>query len=489
MIWVFIKDKLLQRDLEEGVALMDETALPVVQQEICELPTIDIAVRRDRLEAMVTVTTPLDAPAVTMMQLLDKLEEAGINYGIDRAALERLIDKRSNEKITCARGTPPCVGEKATLEYHVDIESQGRPTELEDGSVDFKNINSFINIEKGQLLIEKIPPTPGIRGIDVFGLPIPAKSGKDIPMPKGKNTEVIDNCRLIAAIDGQLHITNKRIEVLPTIEVAGDVDYSTGNIDFVGNVIVRGSVQPDFSIKAVGNVEICGSVCGGMIEAGNIIIRAGIQGMNRSVIKARERLVAKFVENAMVYADQEVLVSDFVLNCSVFAGRQVIVQGKRGLVVGGCISAGEGIRIGTVGNQANVLTDLEVSTNPFLKNELQNLNEEKKRIEELSEQLQCSLTYMNKQGLDNINAKKRERYNQMEDECNGLPERIEQIRQRIVDIKDILSSLSPGKIHISDVMYPGVRVSIGPLTKIMNDSLKYLSLYAHEGEIKISSFR
>jgi len=369
------------------------------------------------------------------------------------------------------------------------VESQGRPVELEDGSVDFKNINNFLCVTEGQLLLEKIPPTLGTPGVDVIGLPIAAKPGKDISLPFGKNVTIVDNCRLVAAIEGQLHIVRQRLNVIPTIEVVEDVDYSTGNIDFVGNVIVHGSVQPGFSIKAGGNVEIWGSVNGGMVEGNSIIIRMGVKGMNRSVIKSRDRVVAKFIENATVYADQEVIISDVVLNSSIFAGIRVIVEGRRGIVIGGRVSAGEKIRIRTCGNQSHVTTDLEVSANPFLKDELTNLRNENKKNQVLIKELQRSLEYLRNQGLSPLNAEKQDHYKQMGNEYNALQERTEEIRQRLTDVENLLYCLKPGKISVSDVLYPGVRVCIGPLTKVISESLKYLALYAHEGEIKFSSFR
>jgi uncharacterized protein (DUF342 family) len=453
-------------------------------------PHIRVRVRRDRMEARIDITTPEDVPTVTMSQLIEKLNSAGVVYGVDVQVLESLTQIRSGSDILFAQGNPPCDGSNAFLKYHVDSDSQGRPVEMDDGRVDFKENNSFLCVEEGQLLVEKIPATLGTPGIDVFGLPIPAKPGKDIPMPVGKNVINVDDWRLYAAIDGHLHIfLNKRINVIPVIVIAGDVDYSTGNIEFRGSVIVRGSVQPDFSVKAGGNVEVCGSICGGMVEANNIIIHRGIQGMSRSVIKARERLVANFIENAIVYADQEIIISDVILNSSVFAGIRIIVEGRRGLIRGGRISAGEEIRAFTIGNQANVATDIEVAVNPFLKDELINLRLERKKAETLCEELKHSLSYVLSQGIDNLTAEKRERYKRKEAEYNTLVDRVEEMWQRIISIENLLHSLKPGKICVYGIIYPGVKISIGTSIKPLNDSLQYISFYAQGGEIKFTSLR
>jgi len=462
---------------------------------VSSLPTpvtaqyIRVKVGFDRLEARVDVTIPPEAPPLTMSQLLAELESAGVVFGIEIDVLERLTRTRMAKNVVCAQGIPPCTGDDAVLKYHVDPDSQGRPVELEDGRVDFKEINNFLCVEEGQLLVEKIPATPGIPGTDVFGAPLPAKPGRDVKMPVGNNVITVDDWRLYAGIDGHLNIFfDKRINVLPIIIIDGDVDHSTGNIDFRGSVLVRGSVQPDFVVKAGGNVEVWGTISGGMVEANNIIVRKGIQGMNRSVIRARERLVATFIESATVYADQDVVVSDVILTSSVFAGMRVMVEGRRGLIRGGRVSAGELIRASTIGNQSGVVTELEVAVSAVLKDELLNLRQEIKKSQTLCEELKLSLTFLRNKGLEHLSADKSERYRKNEAEYSSLPYRIEEMRQRISDIETLLRGLKPGKIRVSNVIYPGSKIYIGALTKIPIEPLKYVSFYVRDGEIKVSSF-
>ena len=451
---------------------------------------INVKIRLNRLEAMIDISIAKDAPTATVPELLNKLKEAGVVYGIDRCILATLTQTRFAKDVACAYGIEPRNGEKAYLKYYFDADSQGRPEEQEDGRVDFKETNNFLCVEEAKLLVEKIPATPGVSGIDVFGKEILPKPGKDIPMPVGKNTICVDNWRLYAAIDGHLHVfLNKRINVIPVIVIDGDVDYATGNIDFKGSVIVRGSVQSDFCVKAGGNVEVCGNICGGTVEANNIIVRKGIQGMNRGFIKARERLVSGFIENATVYADTDVVVSDFIMNSNVFAGSRVIIEGRRGLVRGGRISAGEVIRAVTVGNKSGVVTELEVSVNPFFKDELLSLRSQVQQDEILYKELEKLISYIRKQGVEQLSAVKRERYKKDEVEFQTLPERIEENKQRIANIENLLRSLKPGRIRVSDFIYPGTKMSIGPSAKVLKDALKYVLLYNHQGEIKFSSLR
>ncbi len=478
-----------------SVTIREAIGAPVliVSSQLSVLPPenlVRVKVGCKRLEARVSVNIPVDKPLITYSQLLADLKAAGVCYGIDEDALSMLTQTHTATNIICARGTPPCKGDNAFLKYYIDPDSQGRPVELEDGRVDFKETNNFLCVEEGQLLVEKIPATPGTPGTDVFGLPLPPKPGNDIQMPVGQNVINVDDWRLYAAINGHLYIfLDKRINVIPIIVIDGDVDYSTGNIDFKGSIIVRGSVQPDFFVKAGGNVEVCGTISGGMVEANNIIVRKGIQGMKRSVIKARERLVANFIESATVFADEDVIVNDVILTSSVYAGLRVIVEGGRGLIRGGRVSAGELIRASTIGNQSGVVTEIAVSVNSLLKDELISLRQQIKKAEVTYNELQLAMSHFRNQGSKHLSSEKRERYTKQELEYKTLPDRVETMKQRITNIERILNTAKPGRVRVSGYIYPGTIVCICSLTKSLNDSLQFVSFYVVGGEITFSSLR
>ena len=57
---------------------------------------------------------------------------------------------------------------------------------------------------------------------------------------------------LISTIDGQASLINNKVTVNQTYEVPHNVDHSIGNIDFVGNVVVKGNILTGFSIKQEG---------------------------------------------------------------------------------------------------------------------------------------------------------------------------------------------------------------------------------------------
>jgi hypothetical protein len=92
---------------------------------------------------------------------------------------------------------------------------------------------------------------------------------------------------LISDIDGQVQINNGRVDVVSVLNIAGDVGYGTGNIDFTGSVFVEGTVLHGFSVKASENIEIKGALEGANIEAGgDVNLLGGVKGVGKSIIKA-----------------------------------------------------------------------------------------------------------------------------------------------------------------------------------------------------------
>ena len=177
---------------------------------------------------------------------------------------------------------------------------------------------------------------------------------------------------IYAAIDGLISITDKsKINVFPVYEVNGDVDYKTGNIDFVGTVVIRGNVLTGFKVKASGDIRMIGGVEGAMMETeGSIEITGGVVASNKGYIKAGKNVKCSFIQDGNITAAEDVLVSQSILHSQVRAGRNIVCSGAKGLVVGGIIQAGERVVARTIGNTMSTATVLEVGVRPELRSEL-----------------------------------------------------------------------------------------------------------------------
>lgn len=450
-------------------------------------PEVQVLVSRDRMEATLQIVSPKGSRQVTMDEVMAKIKNAGIVYGLDHSAINNAYD-RPGMRVTCARGLLPINGSDAIIRYHIDMEIKGKPVELEDGRVDYKNLNMFTTVHEGEVLAEKIPPTPGTPGIDILGQQVHPRAGKDLVLPLGKNVRAEGN-NIIAALSGQFIPANNKLNIVPVIEVNGDVDLSTGNIDFIGNVIIRGSVQAGFSVKAEGNVEVMGTVSGGIVEGRNVQIRMGVQGMNRGKITATESLLTKFIENATVSAGKDVIVTDVILHSNVSAGKKIVVEGRRGLIAGGKASAGEEIRAKVVGTLLASATDLEVGVNPQLREEYQLVRKDIKKNELSLDQTQKALNILRAMDQSTMPKDKREMLLKLTKAQFHIVGYLEISRNRMLEIELSFEEMKYGRIKIADIVYPGVKIVIGSLVKPIREHLKFVTFFAEEGEIIIGPFK
>ena len=115
--------------------------------------------------------------------------------------------------------------------------------------MDFKAISPFRMVRKGDILARISPRVEGVAGIDVMGAVVPhGKSPGSSPKP-GKNTLVAGDT-VVAGADGRFVSGEESFWVSEVLEIRGDVDYSTGHIDFPGDVIVQGQIKQGFKVKA-----------------------------------------------------------------------------------------------------------------------------------------------------------------------------------------------------------------------------------------------
>lgn len=81
----------------------------------------------------------------------------------------------------------------------------------------------------------------------------------------------------MAEIAGRPCWDRGRLCVRPELIISSDVDVSTGNIKFSGDVIVNGDVKESLTIKAGGMVEVKGSVYNARVVAGsNVVIHKNL---------------------------------------------------------------------------------------------------------------------------------------------------------------------------------------------------------------------
>jgi len=397
---------------------------------------------------------------------LSFLRNNRVIYGINEAFIKEFADKtRYKEKVLVAEGTKPIDGRDAYIQYNFETDQNVvHIKEDSSGKVDFKSLNIIQNVVANQPLAKKIPPELGIPGKTVTGKTIPAKNGRDIPLPAGKNVHA-DKDTIYADINGQVVLTNQNINVEPVYNVDGDVNLKTGNIIFLGTVVIKGNVEAGFSVKAAGNIEVKGTVEKADLDAeGDIIVHQGITGKHSGLIRAGRSIWARFIENSIIEAGNMVVVSDGIVNSEVDAFRKIICQGKRAHVVGGRLRSTEEINVKILGSGASgTETICEVGIDPKTKERFARLNSQKmemvKKLDEVQRNLQSLIKI--KRQRKALPEEKEEALMDLMDKRKIFSEDLEKVNEELKEVEEILEKISVrGKVSASDKVYPGVKVVI-----------------------------
>lgn len=221
-----------------------------------------------------------------------------------------------------------------------------------DETVDLHEVSHFINVHAAQALCE-LPQQPK-EGCDVFGQSIPA-----LPCPVQLGDRVAldpeNPSRVLATQPGCVRYANGRLSVEQDLEIPGDLDFKIGNIDFSGNVTVRGNVLDDFRIKSAKNIVIGGAVGMASIEAGgDLTIKGGVNGGHKGNLVCAGNLQVHYLHMVSVECGGDVLVDVECHGSTVLAAGSVKVS--RGGIIGGKVTAGNDISAGFLGTAMCVPT-------------------------------------------------------------------------------------------------------------------------------------
>lgn len=479
-----IKEVLMRRD-----GLPGRIADP--QQEVKIDATARVKVEEDRMSATIIMIPPEDGDPLTSMQIIELLKLNKVVFGVDSKVIERLTnDPAYYQEIAIAQGIPPVNGKNGTIQYHFNYSKDRTPKILEDGRVDFRDLNLIENVKAGDLLATVVPPVPGINGRNVMGQELNAISGKPAVLPKGKNVYISeDGTQLFAAIDGQVVLFDRKVNVYTLYEVPGNVDNSTGNISFVGNVIIKGNVLTGFTVEAGGTVEIQGVVEGAVIKAGgDIILRRGMQGMGRGILISEGNIIARYIEHSNLTAKGDVK-CEAIMHSTVRCGGIMELSGKKGLFVGGAAKVGREIKAKFIGSPMETATELEVGVDPVIRERFKELKEEIASMEsEILKADQAIELLRRLEAINKLDLSKQIILSKSVNTKNHLSQRILEQKEEFAEIEARLIEEGSGKIKCLNTIYPGTKVAIGTCMMYIKKNTDYCTLFKDRADIRVGPF-
>jgi len=449
------------------------------------------------MHVYVTVIPPGEGGAdLTVEAYRSLLTQHRVYHGIKEDFIIEFADRPIyREKVELAEGTRAVNGKDAYIHYNFETDqTKIRLKEETNGRVNFKELNIIQNVVQNQPLAKKMPPEDGVDGKTVTGKILPAKSGGDIPLPVGTNVHVGDDGdTILADINGQVIVAGGKINVEPVLTVEGDVNLKTGNIIFLGTVIITGNVEDGFTVKAAGNIEVKGTVSKAELDAeGDIIIYQGINGKSEGKLRAGRSIWSRFIENANVEAGNMVVVTDGIINSQVDAIKSIVCMGKRANIMGGRLRAGEEINAKVLGNSTSgTETICEVGFDPHSKIELERLMELKSSSDEELENIRLDLqTLINtKKQRKTLPEDKEAHLQELMERRQVLTEELNKASEGIQKVQEYMNQIQVrGRVSASTKVWPGVKIWIRDVKEDVRTEYKAVTFILENGLIRVTKY-
>lgn len=359
------------------------------------------------------------------------------------------------------------------LKHHFDPDwdpAKLTPEEQADGSVDHTELNFVHSFSAGDEIAEWVA-SDGVEGDVDSRFLFDAKE-----FPAGKGTGIKSNCpdKLFAARDGYACYLDGKIVVRETLTVHRDVDYHTGNIHFVGDVVLEGSVRSGFEIVGR-NVSVQDQVEASCVRTERELrCRGGVKGGGDAFLESAGNMKLAYCENAMLKSRQDILVKGALMHSDVFADGHLAVGGR---LTGGTFHAFETIFVGgQLGGGLDTDTAVVLGYQPSL---LYKDAEHNRRIKQLHADI---LSY--EKALNKNDAYRDGLISLMESASKEL-ELLKSLKVKLWDGIYATERLDCCRVVVPGVVKPGVEISIGSAYLKVDDFLEDVYFFYENGEVKI----
>jgi hypothetical protein len=183
-----------------------------------------------------------------------------------------------------------------------------------------------------------------------------------IPMPTlGENVGLAgDGVTILARASGRVYLRDETIGITQVLQIVGDVDFSSGNIDYPNDIVVGGSVRDLFKVRSAnGSIAVGGAIDAAQVSAAqDVQVGGGVVGRGKGAVAAGGSLAAKYLDNVQVSAGRDLVVRNDITACTVVCGGDLLA--RNGSIIKSNLTVSGQIEAGTVGSPAGFPMTVEL---------------------------------------------------------------------------------------------------------------------------------
>lgn len=402
----------------------------------------------------------------TVEAIHEYLSSRGINYGIKDQRITELVEQFNNgDPVTqevIAEGIPVQHGRDGKLDFLVEMESKKIEVSDEDGNVDFRDLNLIKEVHSGQEIIKVHPPTQGKDGMTIQNRNVTAAQGKKAKYRLGKNVRLEEsNNTIYATADGHIEYVDPLVSVSEEFVVNKDVDFTIGNLKFIGNLTINGAVPNGYTMEAGKDIFIKG-VCTGsdLIAKGNITIENGIVGTENTKIVCDGKLKAKFVNEATIEAKGGIEIYYEIVRSVVKTMGKLFLE--NGAIRGGETYAFDGLKAKEIGAPLGTPTMVAVGVDFSVDQRIEKLNAATEQLQTQMKKYQEAVEPFTKNKFLLLKAPEAKK-----SAVKTILNKIEGIKKKMKQIEQMISGQESGRynrtkeVEINGAILDDVTIQIG----------------------------
>lgn len=344
----------------------------------------EVVVSADRKKATAHIYPPIPGGSfLTAPTFLGKLADVGITAGIHQDAVESAIFKANSthepvRDTVIAQAVDPVTEIPEHFLMRRDFLERKPEINPDAARIDWHTLSAFCIVTNREPLARRIPAVSGQPGTDIYGMEIPNAVDRKAPFMAGENVVETEK-GLFAGKSGRLSIARDGlVSVEDVLELKKGVDFTTGNITFPGDVLIRGKVADGFKIYAAGSIvtsevlDVTEVVC-----KKDLIAQSGIEGRTKGALRVGGNLTARYIQNCRVAVRGDITVTGSIVQSKVYS-MGTIHMGESGKLVGCEIISIGGVQAHEIGSAHGVKTRVRCGTDFTVQQELDIANEQLK---------------------------------------------------------------------------------------------------------------
>jgi uncharacterized protein (DUF342 family) len=419
---------------------------------------VRVEITADKSEAYLVLSEGISPDLLIEAYLHMRLDEAGVVRGKDRDTGVKWVIREYLERGAehlrqiVLRGTAPVHG----IDAHLEMLELPRAETAADGHYSRGQIDW---VPAGTTVARIIPAVHGKDGVNVLGELVPAKPARALTPSLDHHLELRANGDIVTLREGRLIRKNNRLRIDSTVVIAGNVDFSTGNVVFPGNVIIEKGVRDCFSVRAKGSIKVRDLVDAATLDAdGSMLLEQGIAAREKGPVRAGKDLRAKYMTNVRATAGRDAEITKELNNCELLVGRRL--RAPNCSVIRGHVTTGMACELGELGCESGGETTLELGECPALSavvERLTSLHELLQRRLDRDTQRLTELRSVKARGASHA-----EELTQLEFAKQQSAAMMQRLMKAVTRVAQMIAQHTEFSLTVRTRIYPGATVRMGP---------------------------